>query len=192
MTLSCRFILKALFSCQCTSNMPSQTLLPPDFVQFLDQCKSLMNEVWSYKQNREDFLQFEENFEAFKKRNAQKFPLYGNLLGSFNKHIKIIEPKPKVIHKITFHYHDLVCQKTLVELKNQLSKYQLKRPKVCYKSSIFIGGTSISTSYNHCTSTCSHNNTCSTQESNSTKRIYGPRKAHTSPSPTSFTPTQGQ
>lgn len=114
-------------------------ILPPDFIQFVNSCKTLMNEVWSYKYNREDFLQFEENFEAFKKRNLQKFPQYGKVLGSFKKHIKD-KTKPKLIYSSLTHWHDMACQKTLVELKSQLARYQLKRhflmtlPRICYKS----------------------------------------------------------
>lgn len=119
--------------------MQSHILLPPDFIQFVNSCKTLMSEVWCYKYNREDFLQFEQNFEAFKKRNLQKFPHHAKVLGSFKKHIKD-KPKTKLIYSITHNWHNLTCKKTLVELKSQLTRYQLKRhflmtqPRICYKS----------------------------------------------------------
>ena len=96
-------------------------ILPKDFVEFIDKCKSLINEVWDYKYNREDFLTFDENFEKFKNRNLKKFPKYAGLIGSFKKHMI---KKPKKVYYTTFYWHDLVCQKTLLELRKGLKKYQ--------------------------------------------------------------------
>ena len=97
--------------------MQSQ-ILPHDFVHFIDKCKTLMGEVWDYKYNREDFLTFEENFEKFQKRHLKKFPLYCGLFGSFKKHM--VKKPPKKIYHITHYWHDLICQKTILEIRNSL------------------------------------------------------------------------
>ena len=110
------------YSLKTKANMQSE-ILPHDFIQFIDKCKTLMAEVWDYKHNREDFVLFEENFEKFQKRHLRKFPLYCGLLGSFQKHK--IKKQPKKIYYIKHYWHDLICQKTSLEIRNSLKKSQV-------------------------------------------------------------------
>ena len=94
--------------------MQSQNL-PPDFVEFVDNCKTLMGEVWDYKYNREDFVTFEENFAKFQKRHLKKFPMYCGLFGSLKKHM--VKKPPKKTYHISYSWHNLICQKTVLEIK---------------------------------------------------------------------------
>jgi len=100
-------------------------VLPEEFVEYINYCKSLIYEVRHYKRYREDFSQFDTAMRHPDKTDFIRFPLLLDIISSWGAIADIIKnkrqkPKPFIVsHKL--HYQN--CKRTLLEIKSKLKLY---------------------------------------------------------------------
>lgn len=113
--------------CHVVANMSLNhvDILPEEFVEYINYCKSLIYEVRHYKRYREDFLQFEAAMNHPDKIDFIRFPLLFDIISSWGViagTIKNRRQKPRAI-QVSHKWHDKTCKKTLMDIKSKLKLY---------------------------------------------------------------------
>ena len=120
--------------------MAATDLLPNDFKDFICKCYKLIEEVKNYEKNREDFQQFERVFDQqhnAKKDFKKQTLLLLDLFNIWNKIAKYICQRKKYVKYSSSHqWHNLVCNKTLIEIKKDLKLYKYPRKSLIYHTNI--------------------------------------------------------
>ena len=107
--------------------MSSNIQLPVEFLDFVRNCKLLMEEIKHQIKTREDFAQYEVTFKNFERRKLNRALFFSGVIGRWTSKIKGKRHVPKKVVHVSHQWHLMTCSMTLNQLRGKLGQNSATR-----------------------------------------------------------------